>query len=179
MNFVMLEKIICDTIKEEQIKLGYEKETVRLYYPRSSLVNLLEEDIKDTTRLNTVLALFADQVKDRLGKLMITSSEDRYCILIPPEGVAYVHENIGENPFLVDFIAAVSSHDCTIEQLLSVFAAYSDQVECVKIENEDFDYVIYFDDEKIEDHYRYCVKFEHGHTIYHRFIEKDYEQLFQ
>ena len=45
MNFIALEKVICDTIKEEQIKLGYQKETIRLYYPMSSLVHILEEDI--------------------------------------------------------------------------------------------------------------------------------------
>ncbi len=47
MNYALLEKVICETIKEEQIKLGYEKETIRLYYPMGSLANILEEEIRE------------------------------------------------------------------------------------------------------------------------------------
>ena len=176
MNYEMLEKVICDTIKEEQIKLGYEKETIRLYYPMSSLEHILEEDITDAAKLNEALAVFTDKVKDKLGKLQISHSEDRYCILIPPEGAVYVHENCKDNPFLIDFINVIRNHDCKLEQILAVFHAYSDQVQCIRSEIEDFDYVIYFTDGKLDD-YRYCIKFEHGHTIYHRFTRRDFEQL--
>ena len=41
MNFSRLEQNICDVIKEEQIKLGYQSETIRLYYPLGSLNNFL------------------------------------------------------------------------------------------------------------------------------------------
>ena len=37
MDFSRLEKSIMDVIKEEQAKLGYRKEKIRLYYPLSSL----------------------------------------------------------------------------------------------------------------------------------------------
>ena len=37
MNYRKLEKNIIDVIKEQQAKLGYMKEKVRLYYPLSSL----------------------------------------------------------------------------------------------------------------------------------------------
>jgi tetratricopeptide (TPR) repeat protein len=176
MNYRMLEKVICDTIKEEQIKLGYEKETIRLYYPMSSLAHILEEKFENAEQLTEALKTFAEQVKDKLGKLMITHTDERFCILIPPEGAAYVHENIEDNPFLIDFIAAVRNHACTIEQLLSVFHKYSDQVVCININLDDFDYVIYFDEGKMDD-YRYCIKFEQGHTVYHRFTKKDFEQF--
>ena len=33
MDFARLEKNIIDVIKEEQAKLGYRKEKIRLYYP--------------------------------------------------------------------------------------------------------------------------------------------------
>ncbi len=36
-GFSRLEKSIMDVIKEEQAKLGYRKEKIRLYYPLSSL----------------------------------------------------------------------------------------------------------------------------------------------
>ena len=37
MDFARLEKNIIDVIKEEQAKLGYRKEKIRLYYPLSSV----------------------------------------------------------------------------------------------------------------------------------------------
>ena len=37
MNYEKLEKNIVDVIKEQQAKLGYMREKVRLYYPLSSL----------------------------------------------------------------------------------------------------------------------------------------------
>ena len=36
MRFEKLEQNIIDMIKEEQAKLGYRKESIRLYYPLSS-----------------------------------------------------------------------------------------------------------------------------------------------
>ena len=40
MKFDKLEQNIIDMIKEEQAKLGYRRENIRLYYPLSSLVHL-------------------------------------------------------------------------------------------------------------------------------------------
>ncbi len=178
MNYEMLEKVICDTIKEEQIKLGYEKETIRLYYPMRSLAHILEEDITDPDKMDAALALFADKVEDKLGRLQINHNGDRYCILIPPAGAAYVHEIYEDNPFLVAFIDTVRKHDCTLEQILEVFRNYSDQIVCEKSESDEFDYVIYFDNNSMDD-YRYCLKFDYGHTSYHRFSKKDFAYLME
>ncbi len=177
MNYEMLEKVICDTIKEEQIKLGYEKETIRLYYPMNSLAHILEEEFSDPVRLTEMLTAFAKLVEPRLGKLEISHKEERYCILIPPEGAAYVHEHYSDNPFLVDFIEAVRQHDCTLDQLLKVFHQYSEHVVCEKSKTDEFDYVIYFSEDTGDD-YRYCIKFEHGHAIYHRFLKQDFQNLY-
>ena len=124
------------------------------------------------------LSGFADLVKDKLGRLQISHTEDRYCILIPPEGTEYVHQNFEDNPFLVALIDLVRGHNCTLEDILSLFRTYSDQVVCEESRSEEFDYVIYFGDSKIDD-YRYCIKFDQGHTVYHRFSRKDFEQLEQ
>ncbi len=177
MNYEVLEKVICDTIKEEQIKLGYEKETIRLYYPMSSLAHILEEEISDPVKLTEILMAFAELVEPRLGKLEITHKEERFCILIPPEGAAYVHEHYPDNPFLINLIEAVRQHDCNLEKLLTVFRQYSEHVVCEKSKSDEFDHVIYFD-ENTGDDYRYCVKFEHGHAIYHRFLKQDFQNLF-
>lgn len=178
MNYTLLEKVICDIVKEEQIKLGYEKETIRLYFPMSSLVNILEEDLSDTESLDEVLRDFITALGDKLGSLEISHKGDRYCILIPPEGAAYVHESYEDNPFLTTFIRAVSQHGCSLERLLEIFRAYSDHVICEKSRTEEFDYVLYFGEDNSDD-YRYCIRFEGGHTTYHRFLPRDYEQLYQ
>lgn len=178
MNYTLLEKVICDTIKEEQIKLGYERETIRLYYPMSSLVNILEEEIRDTGELDEALKGFVTAIGGKLGELKISHTGDRYCILIPPEGAAYVHEAYGENPFLSAFIKAISQHSCDLDTLLEIFRSYSDRVVCEKSRSEEFDYVIYFKEDS-RDNYRYCIKFEGRHTTYHRFLQKDYEMLSQ
>lgn len=178
MNYKLLEKVICDTIKEEQIKLGYERETIRLYYPMSSLVNILEEDIRDTGELDEALKGFVIAIGGKLGELKISHTGERYCIIVPPEGAAYVHEAYGDNPFLAAFIKEISQHGCKLDTLLEVFHSYSNKVVCENSPSEEFDYVIYFKDDSMDD-YRYCIKFEGSHTTYHRFLQKDYELLFQ
>jgi hypothetical protein len=178
MNYDLLEKVICDAIKEEQIKLGYEKETIRLYYPMHSLAHILEEDIVESVGMDEALNTFADRVESKLGKVQVSHNGDRYCILIPPAGAAYVNENYSDNPFLVHFIDTIRKHDCTLEQILEVFHSFSDQVACEKSETDEFDYVIYFKDSRVDD-YRYCVKFDYGHTSYHRFSVKDFEFLLE
>jgi exonuclease VII small subunit len=178
MNYEMLEKVICDTIKEEQIKLGYEKETIRLYYPMRSLAHILEEDIIETGKMDEALAAFADKVEINLGRLLISHSGDRYCILIPPVGATYVHDSYDDNPFLVAFIDTVRKHDCTLDHVLEVFRNFSNQVVCEKSETDEFDYIIYFNDNGNDD-YRYCIKFDYGHTSYHRFSKKDFAFLME
>ncbi|MBP1755072.1 MAG: hypothetical protein H6Q59_1470 [Firmicutes bacterium] len=178
MNYNMLEKVICDTIKEEQIKLGYEKETIRLYYPMHSLAHILEEEITDTTKMDEALGAFADKIEEKLGKLQISHNGDRYCILIPPSGAVYVNEVYDDNPFLIAFIEAVRKHDCSLEQVLEVFHSFSDQVSCEKSDSDEFDYILFFQDNS-EDDYRYCIKFDYGHTSYHRFSKKDFEAMME
>ncbi|MDF2942563.1 MAG: hypothetical protein K0S01_1421 [Herbinix sp.] len=176
MNYSNLENVICDTIKENQIKIGYEKETVRLYYPMSSLAHILGKDITNTQELDAILNSFVKTIDDKLGNIEISHAGDRYCFIIPPTGVQYIHEAYDDNPFLIAFIQVVNRHDCSLEKLLEVFHTFSDNVHCEKSDIDDFDYVIYFVDNKL-DNYRYCIKFEGGHTIYHRFIKEDYDNL--
>ena len=44
MGFKRLEKNLIDIIKEEQAKLGFRKEEIRLYYPLISLNHFFEAD---------------------------------------------------------------------------------------------------------------------------------------
>ena len=45
MGFERLYKNLIDIIKEEQAKLGFRREAIRLYYPLSSLNHFFEQNI--------------------------------------------------------------------------------------------------------------------------------------
>jgi hypothetical protein len=174
-DFKALENNIIDVIKEEQIKLGYRKETIRLYYPAESISNLLGLELS-IKKLPETLSEFCLYVKEHLGNVIFSCKDKRFCIVIPEEGVTYVHEKVEDRFFLRDFIKKISEHNCSIEDILKVFYEYSDNVKYEKMTNGDFDYLIYFKDQK-PDSYRYCIKFEDCHTIYHRFTIADYDSF--
>jgi hypothetical protein len=173
-DFGALENNIIDVIKEEQIKLGYQSETIRLYYPMESINNLLGVDYQ-LTELSGVLDQFDEFVNTRLGKVSHSNENTRFCFVIPPYGVAYVHEKVEDRCFLRDFIEKINEH-CTLDEILKVFYTYSDNVTCNKMNNGEFDYLIYFNN-GYPDSFMYCLKFENEHVIYHRFTKSDYEHF--
>lgn len=172
LGYERLERNLIDVIKEEQLKLGYRSEAVRLYYPLISLNRLLRTDL-DAQQMAAELELFAQRVKERLGKLEITRRKDRFCLCVPPQGVDFVHSRMREDDFLCGFIRTIGKHGCRMEDILSLFRQYSGHVHFEKVENGEFDYLIYFEDGQPDD-YRYCLTDEGCHLIYHRFTEEDF-----
>ena len=164
-EYQKLEQNLIDLIKEEQMKLGYQKETIRLYYPADSLLRLLGKELS-IEKLQQELEWFGGHT-EHLGNVTVSHKKDRFCLCVPPEGAVYVHEQVPDNPFLKEWITAVSVHGCTLEKLLEI---------CEKIKEGEFDVLIYFADQK-PDAYYYCVKFEGSHVIYHRFMKEDYEEM--
>ena len=81
MTAKLLEKHITDTIREWQVKIGYEGGTMKLYYPAESLRRSLSLD--ETEDLDAALAAFCKEVQPRLGTLAISAVKDRYCMEIP------------------------------------------------------------------------------------------------
>lgn len=178
MKHEKLIKNIIDQIKESQIKLGYVKETVRLYYPVSSLGAILETPFSDEREVLERLNSDPFLEKSVLGPLVFHAHKGRIEVRIPPEGAEYVHENIETPQFLADIIELFGKqHSCSMEEICKVFEKYSDDYVCEKMpEGADFDYALYFRDAGIDAYY-YCVKEEMGHTIYHRFSKEDYLEL--
>lgn len=175
MNFLNLEKNIIDIIQEQQLKLGYRKEIIRLYYPLLSLNKLLGTNW-DTNQMQTTLASFCSFAQERLGQIEVTHQKDRFCLVIPAQGSEYVHENTKDNSFLRDFINTISQHNVSIEQVLRQFYKQSDYVHVEQLENAEFDYLVYFEN-GIPDNYRYCITDEGCHISYHRFTVEDYNDL--
>lgn len=181
MNIENLLVNIIDQIKELQIKLGYVRETVRLYYPAASLDALLSEEPWDDTDVNTLyeqLRIHPALADSRLGRLEFGVHDGRIMVSIPPEGVAYVHEQVPEPAFLKELVTMFQDHHgCSLEDVCAVFAKYSSHYICEKMpEGTDFDYCIHFQDGQVDAYY-YCLKAEMGHMIYHRFTKADYEQI--
>ena len=92
MTAKLLEKHITDTIREWQVKIGYEGGTMKLYYPAESLRRSLSLD--ETEDLAKALAAFCKNVQPRLGMLTISAVKDRYCVEIPEEGFPARYKSI-------------------------------------------------------------------------------------
>lgn len=203
LDYSNLERSLIDVIKEEQAKLGYYREDIRLYYPLSSLNHFLGTDVNadkmqkilegigenvDETRnivegkeagsatAEPIVAGMNATLSDKLGMVEVSYRGDRFCFHILPEGVEYVHENTKENEFIRELVNLVAKHGCTIDQIYELFTAHSDRVGREKMDNGEFDERIWFEDDA-DDPYYYCFKQEGGHMIYHRFLPEDYEDF--
>jgi hypothetical protein len=175
MDFTKLEKNICDVINEEQIKLGYRKEVVRLYYPLSSLNRFLNSQF-GVGEMKKALGEFCNIEKNRLGNIEVSSEGERFCFCLPPEASEYIHEHTSQDGFLHDFINTVSRHGVTIDEVINQFKKYSNCVHVEKVSHGEFNYLVYFEDGQ-PDAYRYCLTDEGCHVIYHRFTVEDYEDF--
>ena len=186
-NYDNLQRSLVDVIKEEQAKLGYYREDIRLYYPLSSLNHFFGTNVgADEMQLildgtgeqdHTPIATGMNEaLSDKLGMVVVSHRGDRFCFHIPPEGVAYVHENTTENEFIRELVQLVAKHGCTIEEVYQLFTKHSGHVRREPMENGEFDVRIWFEDDA-EDTYYYCFKQEGEHMIYHRFLPADYEDF--
>ncbi len=186
-NYDNLQRSLIDVIKEEQAKLGYYREDIRLYYPLSSLNHFFGTNVgademqrildgtgeQDHTPIATGMN---EALSDKLGMVEVSHRGDRFCFHIPPEGVEYVHENTTENEFIRELVQLVAKHGCTIEEVYQLFTKHSGHVRREPMENGEFDVRIWFEDDA-EDTYYYCFKREGEHMIYHRFLPADYEDF--
>lgn len=186
-NYDNLQRSLIDVIKEEQAKLGYYREDIRLYYPLSSLNHFFGTNVgADEMQLildgtgeqdHTPIATGMNEaLSDKLGMVEVSHRGDRFCFHIPPEGVEYVHENTTENEFIRELVQLVAKHGCTIEEVYQLFTKHSGHVRREPMENGEFDVRIWFEDDA-ENPYYYCFKQEGEHMIYHRFLPADYEDF--
>lgn len=186
-NYDNLQRSLIDVIKEEQAKLGYYREDIRLYYPLSSLNHFFGTNVgaDEMQRIldgtgeqdhTPIAAGMNEALSDKLGMVEVSHRGDRFCFHIPPEGVEYVHENTTENEFIRELVQLVAKHGCTIEEVYQLFTKHSGHVRREPMENGEFDVRIWFEDDA-EDPYYYCFKREGEHMIYHRFLPADYEDF--
>lgn len=175
LNFAALKKNLIDMVQEFQVKLGFSRDPVSLYYPLESLNRLLGAQL-DAAGMRRALKDFAAAAEPELGRIAVSGEGERFCLRIPEAGVVYVRESAPDNGFLRDFVAATLRFGATIDDLLAVFRRYSGDVVCEELANGEFDYLIYFAGGEPDD-YRYCVRLEPEHAVYHRFTPQDYAAL--
>ena len=168
-----LEQNLIDQMKEAQLKLGFEEETMRLYYPVASLNLLLGTNCETAKEMVTELTdLFADGTG-----VSFRVSAGRIEVSVPPTGARYVHEHMGDVAFLKAIIDLFSNpHDKSVEDVKKVFGQFGAYICEEMPEGSDFDEALHFEDPSIDEYY-YCVKEEMGHLIYHRFLKEDYQKL--
>lgn len=171
MGYERLEKSLIDLVKEEQAKLGYRKEMIRLYYPLSSLNHFMETNA-DSEEMQELLADFPKAAEDIFGEVGITHTKDRFCFALSEKASEYVHENMKPNEFIKELVELVAKHGCTMEDIEVLFRSHSDKIVAEPMDNGEFDRMIRF--EEGEDKYYYCFKDEGCHIIYHRFLPEDY-----
>ena len=179
-DFLRLQNSIMDVLAEQQLKIGYMDESIGLYYPLESLRELLDVDA-NVEQMTELLMQFCEITENIFGFIFVSEKNERFCLRIPPKGGAYVHERIAQKSdekylFLQDFLNAVVKHNQTIDDFLRVFYKYSECVVVRKMADDEFDYLVYFEDNKPDD-YRYCIKFEGKHTTYHRFSNTDFHKF--
>lgn len=173
-SFEMLKKDLMAVIKESQIKLGYARNAIELYYPLESLNRLLDSGL-DAEGMDRALQEFVVSAEE-LGAISVSRDQTRYCIRIPEEGVEYVHDKVADPGFLKALLDTIGHCNISMDDILDVFHRFSDHVVCEKMDGGEFDYLVYFEDGTPDD-FRYCIKFEGDCAIYHRFNPKDYEGL--
>ena len=77
MNVSRLEKHLVELIKEEQVKLGYQRESIHLYYPLTSLNHLLKTSY-DVEMMQCMLQEYGKSGKSILGELCISQRSFLY-----------------------------------------------------------------------------------------------------
>ena len=143
MGYERLEKSLTDTIKEEQAKLGFRKEAIRLYYPLSSLNHFFDVQEREEQMLHRLQHL-PETWQEKLGDVGVTAKKERFCFYIPEQGSVYVHEHEKPDEFIRELVELVGRHGWTMQEIRELFCKHSSHVECQKIENGEFDWMFRF-----------------------------------
>ena len=154
-------RYIVDVLVEQQIKLGFREEKVRLYCPYESLAGIIGIS-GDADYTCKCLRGILNELSEQLGHTGISRNGNRICLAISEEGVRYARDNAGDVDFLRDFIDVSSRHGVTLNEIYELFKRYSDCVIYQEESHGEFDVTIYFGD-GVPDDYRYCLTKEGEH----------------
>ena len=137
MGYERLEKSLIDLVKEEQAKLGYRKEMIRLYYPLSSLNHFMETNA-DSEEMQELLADFQSSRRYFWGSRDYTC-KGPFCFALSEKASEYVHENMKPNEFIKELVELVAKHGCTMEDIEALFCSHSDKIVTEPMDKGEFD----------------------------------------
>jgi hypothetical protein len=176
-GFRHLQSNIESMIYESLVKLGSSKgEQMSIYYDIELLLYLLNRDSNEKKDIVSILKAFQDFAKQNFLDVCIEMEKGRYKFTLNSDAVGYIYNKHKDNTFLKELIRTLANKDVTIEDILEVFKQQSSEVICEKVENSEFDYVIYFEDQS-SDEFKYCFTFDDMGKYYHRFIDYNYQRL--
>ena len=170
MPYSSLAQNITDQIMEEQAKLGFDEKEIRLYYPLSSLCHIIKKQMS-ASEMDAFLQGFPAAVKESLGPVHHSFSEDRFCFHIPAEGVKWVHDHTPENTFIRQLVALIVKPGCKMAEIEQLFRK-NGKIKVQPMDSDEFDTLIYF--EQGPDSYFYCFQDDGFDIRYHRFLPGDY-----
>lgn len=112
-----LEESLTDMVTEEQAKLGYRKETIRLYYPLESLNHLFacEAPVEDMQKM---LADFPNCTTHGFEIAEISHKGDRFCFQLAPAASEYVYRNREKNIFIYDLVKLLQQNGTTLQNMI-------------------------------------------------------------
>ena len=166
-----LERNLIDNILESEVKLGCADSSITFYYPASSLTALLDCDEKG---LASAIAGFQKDERNRLGDIVfeeLRHEKGRYAIIIPAQGINWVHAHFQPSGFMKDFVEEIRRPGNTLERITEVFYKYSPEVDIHKISEDEW--AVAFRDEGI-DPYIYHIEQNVFGLEYHRFTKDSY-----
>lgn len=179
MDLQRLEKNLYDNILEAQVKLGYDGRPMSLNYTLASLSHLTGAAC-NTDSIKAMLTEFSAAAAPRFGDISFRPIKDGFCLTVPSEGTGYVNKASDGKEFIRAFIGLLQTHP-SIDDLIALFRSRSENVTVTEMDNEEFQYLMYFTDGTPDD-YRYCITAEEEidgsiHVTYHRFTKEDYDDL--
>lgn len=176
-NYLEFRKNLEATIYEGIIKLGYlEGEPTSIFYTKELFHHLLGLESIDKEELVSAIKTLIEQLEPVFGRVRIAIEKSRYKVTIPSQGVKFVLENNHNNTFLKELIEEMKDKETNINRVHDIFLKYSKQVVLEKVEHDEFDYILYFEDKSI-DPFIYCFTLNDGNKYYHRLTEFDYKNL--
>ena len=176
MNCKRLEDNIIQTVKEGQMKLGYDPAAVKINYRIPSLERFLETSWENDGQMKKEMEAFFANAQDRLGKIDILYGQNGMaCLTIPKEGTEYIHNTVPDDPFLMEFFNLLKQYGTAKEDFIRLFQKYGDPVY-EEGDGVEYDFVLYFANKK-EDRNRYCIKFDFGRATYHRLSPEDFAAM--
>jgi len=185
MNSITIEKLtehIISTIYEGLLKLGSTgNESYSIYYDLDLLNYLLgteftskEDCLLELNRQYPVTGNSCEQANPL--SIRVTLEKGRFKFTAPASSMDTIWSLGEKNSFLRDIIELVKTHHFTIEDVKQVFAKQTSDYVCEEINNPEFQYVLYFNNEDIN-HYKYCFSFDGCGGFYHRLLDYDYQNI--